>query len=145
MKFLATIAILFTLSAGAELKLPGTFIPQRCGQDKPSEDRAYTVNRVCLGHVSYFKYPAIEVRFTAEGSNFLVVLKVVEQKPVNGGINPNYTATQLTLQDRWGRTSKARLEKLKADSAPSSMYLSGETPAGVRFHSEALEIMFTTM
>lgn len=146
MKGIIAMGVLFSFAAMAEVKLPGTFIPHLCGDDKSvSENKAYDVDRVCIGKVSDFNYQAVEIRFTAEQTEMGTVLKIVSQKPTNGGINPNYTAKDLTLQDSWGRTSKARLEQVRIDSKSNETYISGRTPDGIEFSSTAMEIMFVTM
>ncbi|KYG60332.1 hypothetical protein [Bdellovibrio bacteriovorus] len=93
MKALVLFVALFGSTAMAELKPVGTFVPSVCGYNE--------IQTFCFGRRVGFT-TAYASLSSAHGTE---VYEIVQRAKINGGINPLYTAEQLTLENEEGRIS----------------------------------------
>lgn len=142
---IAFIMTLASLSAIADMKPMGTFIPSQCSPDTSVATvvRPYSVRNICFGKLSGLNAKAIQVQYLVQGDMmFVSTMRVVKSQAVNGGINPNMAAEEVTVVDQTGKQSQ-----LRATSEVNTgcvLSLSGKTPNNVYFSGTKFERVYVT-
>ncbi|KHD87802.1 MAG: hypothetical protein OM95_12390 [Bdellovibrio sp. ArHS] len=130
MKALILWGALFCSTAMAELKPVGTFVPSVCGYNE--------IQTFCFGKRVGFATAYVSLA----SSHGVQVYEIIQRERINGGINPLYTAEQLTLENEEGRlTAVVRGKKNRPYSSSATVtYEDGTVAVFTNF-----DAVFTTL
>lgn len=130
MRFLVLISMLISSVSFAEIKPHGTFVPYLCGESENQE-------QLCFGKTVGFKDQYVSITF-ANGAE--EIFKVTRKTPINGGINPQFSAEKIQLKAENQKAVAVVRKKGLYATAVTVTLASGETLTFTNF-----EAVYTTL
>jgi hypothetical protein len=130
MKMFVIILSLLGSTAFADMKAPGTFVPTQCGSSSEGQ--------ICLG-----QRQSMPGRFLSVSRRRAMptVFEIVKSTPVNGGMNPSFSAVSLDLVSNQNQNAHAVLYSSHGKITNATVFFSSDNFVSVG----AFELAFVTM